>query len=193
MIMSEKESKFICLVFFSLTLILAGVYFGRNTEGPSFFPPQEKGKVTMSENKEHTAEEILAAARFEAFAFGRCCDLYQDGFGTFHCHECGQKTFAMLQGVQGVLGDGTEQKQGHSESICLALLRGKALKTAAERDALIEVNDYLVQACEKICEVTDAVDMALMDASEFKDKAYTTFQSIELARFALAKHNEMEK
>lgn len=51
-----------------------------------------------------TAAELLDLVRHEATKFGRCCDLYQDGFGTFADHECQQRTFAMLRGVQQVLG-----------------------------------------------------------------------------------------
>lgn len=75
---------------------------------------------------EHTTEQILAAARSEAFAFGRCCDLYQDGFGQFHCTECGQRTFAMLRGVQKVLGNGTEQGMAHDEAAASSLIRRAA-------------------------------------------------------------------
>lgn len=51
-----------------------------------------------------TAEELLGLVRVEATKFGRCCDLYQDGLGTFADHECQQRTFAMLRSVQQVLG-----------------------------------------------------------------------------------------
>ena len=48
--------------------------------------------------------KLLEAVKVAASMFGRCCDLYQDGFGTFHCHKCGQATFAMLSEVQKLLG-----------------------------------------------------------------------------------------
>lgn len=84
---------------------------------------------------QHTAEQKLAAAHSEAFAFGRCCDLYQDGLGTFHCHSCGQATFAMLQGVQDILKDGSETTMDHEEATRAALIRRAApdLLKAANR------------------------------------------------------------
>lgn len=53
-----------------------------------------------------TLEQIKEAAT----RYGRCCDQYQDGLGTFHCYECGQATFAMLSEVQDLLG--VHQKDG---------------------------------------------------------------------------------
>lgn len=58
----------------------------------------------MAQKAGHTAEQLLELVRSEATAFGRCCDQYQDGLGTFCCHECGQRTMAMLAGVHSVLG-----------------------------------------------------------------------------------------
>jgi hypothetical protein len=78
----------------------------------------------------------LTAARAEAFAYGRCCDLYQDAFGQFHCKDCGQKTFAMLRAVQEILSDGTEPTINHEESLQLALIRKAAPETARQRDEL---------------------------------------------------------
>ena len=84
----------------------------------------------------------LEAARAEAFAYGRCCDLYQDSLGQFHCHDCGQQTFAMLQAVQAILGDGTEVAMSHEESVRIALIRKTAPETIkhleAEKAELVE-------------------------------------------------------
>lgn len=49
-------------------------------------------------------KELIEAVRAEATKWPRCCDLHQDGFGTFACLECQQKTFAMMRQVQRVLG-----------------------------------------------------------------------------------------
>ena len=144
----------------------------------------------MGEQAKHTPEEILEAARSEVFAFGRCCDLYQDGFGAFHCSECGQKTFAMLEGVQNVLGDGSERKQGHSESICLALLRGKALETAAERDAL---KAELAKERNLRRELANVMN-ELMDYPQIMDCHGGCFRCGPCkARAALAKARELEE
>lgn len=52
--------------------------------------------------------ERLRSSRAElvgaATKWPRCCDLHQDGFGTFACLECQQKTFAMMRKIQSLLG-----------------------------------------------------------------------------------------
>jgi hypothetical protein len=57
---------------------------------------------------EADAKAALAAVRAEATKWPRCCDLHQDGFGTFACLECQQKTFAMMRQIQRVLGVGKD-------------------------------------------------------------------------------------
>lgn len=88
------------------------------------------------------AEQILAAVKSEATAFGRCCECYQDGLGGFCCHECGQKTMAMLSGVQRVLGvhgkDGTPvPAMDREESIRAALVRRAAPDLLAALELLL--------------------------------------------------------
>ena len=83
----------------------------------------------------HTPETLLAAIKSEAFAYGRCCDLYQDSLGTFHCHDCGQATFAMLRGVQALLGDAPTMS--HEEATQAALIRRAAPDLLAATKALL--------------------------------------------------------
>lgn len=98
-------------------------------------------------------EALVAAARAEAFAYGRCCDLYQDSLGQFHCQDCGQRTFAMLQAVQLVLRVGTEVTMNHEEVVRVALLRKTAPETItrlkAEKVELLEATQCLVKQFEK--------------------------------------------
>lgn len=91
----------------------------------------------QAEAAQRRSGQQLAAARAAAFAFGRCCDLYQDGLGQFHCHACGQATFAMLVEVQKVLGDGSESAMNHEESVRAALIRNAAPNMKAELDQTI--------------------------------------------------------
>ncbi|MDR3439849.1 hypothetical protein [Telmatospirillum sp.] len=53
---------------------------------------------------DNNPRQLLDLIRNAATQYGRCCDLYQDSFGQFHCHEDGQRTFAMLRDVQALLG-----------------------------------------------------------------------------------------
>lgn len=101
---------------------------------------QKEGDME-NETAKHTPAQILIAVRTEAFAFGRCCDLYQDKFGTFHCHQCGQRTFSMLQGVQKILGDGSQVKMDHDESVRSALIRSAAPELLAACKMLIATAD----------------------------------------------------
>ena len=107
------------------------------------------------------------AARAEAFAYGRCCDLYQDSLGQFHCHDCGQRTFAMLQGVQRILGDGTEVAMSHEESVRVALIR----KTAPETITRLEA--------EK-AELIDALQAAIHSGPMNIEPTPEKFESVEL-------------
>ncbi len=77
----------------------------------------------MSESK-HTPEQLLELIKVAATQFGRCCDLYQDGLGGFHCHQCGQATFRMLQDVQELIGPTTEVT--HEESVRRATTQNAA-------------------------------------------------------------------
>ena len=93
-----------------------------------------------NESAKHTPEQQLNAARSAAFAFGRCCDLYQDGFGTFHCHRCGQATFEMLRQVQEVLGNGSESAMDHEETVAVALKRNAAPDLYDACNAVLDLN-----------------------------------------------------
>lgn len=42
---------------------------------------------------------IQAATRYP-----RCCDLWQDDLGGMHCRDCSQKTFAMMNDIQRLIG-----------------------------------------------------------------------------------------
>lgn len=121
---------------------------------------------------EHTTEQILAAARSEAFAFGRCCDLYQDGFGQFHCTECGQRTFAMLRGVQKVLGNGTEQGMAHDEATASALIRRaapellEAVKDCPQYTVGTTMADYMTRLHDWIDANTMIIQAAIAKATK---------------------------
>ncbi len=58
----------------------------------------------MTTKNESTDSEILELVRIEATKFGRCCDIPQDGLGINAHSECTQRTYAMMKGVQRVLG-----------------------------------------------------------------------------------------
>lgn len=113
---------------------------------------------------QHTAEQVLAAVKSEATAFGRCCDCYQDGFGTFCCHDCGQRTMAMLNGVQRVLGvhtkDGSPvEKMEQAEAIKAALMRRAAPKlfeAAAWMLALIDGGEEMPRPGDDVAEALRA-------------------------------------
>ena len=109
----------------------------------------------MTETVTHTPEQVLAAVKAEAFAFGRCCDLYQDGLGTFHCHDCGQRTFAMLRGVQELLGD--PAPLSHEEAVRQALIRRAA--------------PGLLEACERTKEADDLKTGDAMKLAAFREAA----------------------
>ncbi len=89
-----------------------------------------------------SAETLLGLVRAEATKFGRCCDLYQDGFGTFADHECQQRTFAMLRSVQQVLG---VDKEG-------APLTKKEVAEARSRAILNAAAPALLAALEEVME-----------------------------------------
>lgn len=80
--------------------------------------------------------ELLAAVKSEAFAYGRCCSLYQDSMGGFHCHLCGQRTFAMLEGVQALLGIG-KPEMDHAEAVKVAMLRQAAPEMLEKLEAIL--------------------------------------------------------
>jgi len=46
----------------------------------------------------------LEAIREAATKWPRCCDQWQDGLGGMHCKNCSQKTFAMFDEIQRILG-----------------------------------------------------------------------------------------
>jgi hypothetical protein len=99
----------------------------------------------MAQKAGHTAEQLLELVRSEATAFGRCCDQYQDGLGTFCCHECGQRTMAMLAGVHSVLG--LNGKSGEPIPLTEA---AEARKMALVRRAAPDLLEALITALPHI-------------------------------------------
>lgn len=94
------------------------------------------GGLEMSGEK-HTPsdKQLLAAVEDAATEFGRCCDMYQDSMGGFHCTDCAQKTFVMLQSVQSILGRGkgigATPLMDHKTAYAVAVRRGKSLDMLA--------------------------------------------------------------
>ena len=87
----------------------------------------------MATMTKQTAEQTLEAVRAEAFAYGRCCEMYQENIGGFHCHACGQATFAMLHGVQNLLG--ASDAMTHEEHYRAAVTRRAAPRLLAACEA----------------------------------------------------------
>ena len=106
---------------------------------------------------------LLNSVRHAASKYGRCCDQYQDGFGQFCCHECGQRTMAMLKEVQDLLGirkDGEKvdcEKEtaaahasalkqrkacNHHEALMEALLEISAIHTEGSDDPRALINSF---------------------------------------------------
>jgi hypothetical protein len=83
--------------------------------------------------------------RAEATKFGRCCDLYQDGFGTFADHECQQRTFSMLRSVQTLFG---VDKGGGP-------LTAEEVSTARSRAVLNNAAPELLSALRELLEAFD--------------------------------------
>jgi len=82
--------------------------------------------------QKHTPEELLELVRAEATKFGRCCDLSQDGLGQFADFECTQRTFAMMKGVQSVLGFNKACGPLTDEEITAARANAKLHKAAPD-------------------------------------------------------------
>lgn len=110
---------------------------------------------------------------------GRCCDLYQDSLGGFHCHECGQVTFAIvgeLQGLFGISKSGSPlSPEEHTER------RNAAIKRNSEREHLKEINAELLEAIEPL------IDIAESYAMQTYDRHGVTRKKIEAAKAAIAK------
>ena len=79
--------------------------------------------------------------------YGRCCALYQDGLGQFHCHECGQVTFSIvseLQNLFGIAKDGNPlNEKEHQERI----------KAQLKRNHAVDFHEALLAAAKEAVEV----------------------------------------
>lgn len=60
--------------------------------------------LTKPHHDKIVAESTIERIRKAATKWSRCCDLWQDGFGTIACRDCQQKTFAMMRAIQDILG-----------------------------------------------------------------------------------------
>ncbi len=96
---------------------------------------------------------ILALVRHEAGKFGRCCDQYQDSDGTFCCHECGQRTMAMLKNVQMLLGIRKDGERVNCEEETAAARKAAILSNAAP-----EIADKLKQATTRPSDIAGYLD-----------------------------------
>lgn len=117
-----------------------------------------------------SAAELLALVRVEASKFGRCCDQYQDSFGSFCCHECGQRTMAMLREVQTLLGI---RKDG--VAVDCAEETAAAHKAAVATTTKLAAHDDLVHALERTTNKMDEAshrlqNIHLMLARELDDE-----------------------
>lgn len=83
--------------------------------------------ASFQSGKEHIERPLMAKierlqtklweVQSAAAKWPRCCDCWQDGFGTFACRECQQKTFSMLYNVQKILGiDKSGKLKGETEN-----------------------------------------------------------------------------
>ena len=100
----------------------------------------------MMTDTKHTPEQVLAAVRAAATQYGRCCGQYQDSLGGFHCHDCGQRTYAMLQSVQAILGVSEESTMSHEEAMASAILRRAAPDLLGASRAALAYDDA-IRAC----------------------------------------------